>query len=187
MVAVATLIRQSLHCIFTCDCDVAVMLCVLLAGLAGLACLAGGDLLVSLPSLGVWHKRQLFWPRVQVSACIPHAWRGWGWGLAVDRAGAPPSDLGTACVDHLGSARGRNVRVNLLRKLCFRGLKMVSAGPLFIGGAGHARKNRGGCAGLTVSELGLSLLSFSGWTVASKSSRAGRWDANKRRGGEQGF
>ena len=24
---------------------------------------------------------------------------GVGWGLAVDRAGAPPSDLGTACVD----------------------------------------------------------------------------------------
>jgi hypothetical protein len=77
--------------------------------------------------------------------------------------------------------------VNLLRKLCFRGLKMVSAGPLFIGWAGHTRKNRGGCAGLTVSELGLSLLSFSGWTVASKPSRAGRWDANKRRGGGQGL
>ena len=77
--------------------------------------------------------------------------------------------------------------MNLLRKLCFRGLKMVSAGPLFIGGAGHTRKNRGGCAGLTVSELGLSLLSVSGWTVASKPSRAGRWDANKRRGGGQGL
>ena len=77
--------------------------------------------------------------------------------------------------------------MNLLRKLCFRGLKMVSAGPLFIGWAGHTRKNRGGCAGLTVSELGLSLLSFSGWTVASKPSRAGRWDANKRRGGGQGL
>ena len=45
----------------------------------------------------------------------------------------------------------------------------------------------GGCAGLTVSELGLSLLSFSGWAVASKPSRAGRWDANKRRGGGQGL
>ena len=78
---------------------------------------------------------------------------GCGWGLAVDRAGAPPGDLGTACVDHLGSARAGNLRVNLLRKLCFRGLKMVSAGPLFIGGAGHTRKNLGGRAGLTVSEL----------------------------------
>ena len=72
-----------------------------LAGWAGWTCLlrAGWDLLVSLPSLGMWHKRQLRWPCVQVSVCIPHAWWGWGWGLAVDRAGAPPSDLGTACVD----------------------------------------------------------------------------------------
>ena len=77
--------------------------------------------------------------------------------------------------------------MNLSRKLCFRGLKMVSAGPPFLGWAGHTRKNRGGCARLTVSELGLSLLSFSGQNVASKLSRAGRWDANKRRGGGQGF
>ena len=70
--------------------------------------------------------------------------------------------------------------MNLSRKLCFRGLKMVSAGPLFLGWAGHTRKNRGGCAGLTVSELGLSLLLFSGRNVASKLSWAGRWDANQR-------
>ena len=57
----------------------------------------------------------------------------------------------------------------------------------FLGWAGHIRKNRGGCAGLTVSELGLSLLSFSGRKVASKLSRTGRWDANKRCGGGQGL
>ena len=77
--------------------------------------------------------------------------------------------------------------MNLSRKLCFRGLKMVSAGPLFLGWAGHTRKNRGGCAGLTVSELDLSLLSFSGRNVVSKLSRTGRWDANKRRCGGQGL
>ena len=91
------------------------------------------------------------------------------------------------CGPHLGSARGGNLRVNLLRKLCFRGLKMESAGPLFLGWAGHTRKNRGGCAGLTVSELGLSLLSFSSWTIASKTCRTGWWGAKKRRGGGQGL
>ena len=107
--------------------------------------------------------------------------RGWPCRSATQRSGDG------LCGPHLGSARGGHLRVNLLRKLCFRGLKMVSAGPLFIGWAGHTCKNRGGCAGLTVSELGLSLLSFSGRAVASKPSRAGRWDANKRRGGRQGL
>ena len=77
--------------------------------------------------------------------------------------------------------------MNLLRKLCFRGLKMESAGPPFIGWAGHTRKNRGGCAGLTVSELDLSLLSFSGRDIVSKACQTGWWGANKRRGGEQGL
>ena len=107
--------------------------------------------------------------------------RSWPCRSATQRSGD------SLCGPHLGSARGGHLRVNLLRKLCFCGLKMVSAGPLFIGWAGHTCKNRGGCAGLTVSELGLSLLSFSGRTVASKPSRAGRWDANKRRGGRQGL
>jgi len=155
-----------------------------LAGWAGWTCLlrAGRDLLVSLPSLGVWHKRQLCWPRVQVSACIP---RGVSRLTVQERH---PGIWGRLVwTSSWQRPWGGHLRVNLLRKLCFCGLKMVSAGPLFIGWAGHTCKNRGGCAGLTVSELGLSLLSFSGRTVASKPSRAGRWDANKRRGGRQGL
>ena len=95
----AKLVRQSLRLLFCRDFICGDVLC--LAGWAGWTCLlrAGRDLLVSLPLLGVWHKRQLCWPCVQVSACIPHPWRRWGWGLAVDRAGAPPVDPGTACVD----------------------------------------------------------------------------------------
>ena len=107
--------------------------------------------------------------------------RGWPCRSATQRSGDG------LCGPHLGSARGGHLRVNLLRKLCFRGLKMVSAGPLFIGWAGHTRKNRGGCAGLTVSELGLSLLSFSGRNIASKTCQTGWWGTNKRRGGGQGL
>ena len=53
--------------------------------------------------------------------------------------------------------------VNPLRKLCFRGLKMLSAEPIFLGWAGHTCKTWRGRVRLTASELSLSLLSCCGW------------------------
>ena len=47
--------------------------------------------------------------------------------------------------------------VNPLRKLCFRGLKMLSAEPIFLGWAGHTCKIWRGRVRLTASELSLSL------------------------------
>ena len=53
--------------------------------------------------------------------------------------------------------------VTPLRKLCFRGLKMLSAEPIFLGWAGHTCKIWRGRVRLTASELSLSLLSCCGW------------------------
>ena len=119
---------------------------------------------VSLRSLSMRHERQLCWPCVEVSSSL-HCMLGIvGVGLR-----------GWLCRRARLKTWGRLVwtsswqrpwgepLVNPLRKLCFRGLKMLSAEPIFLGWAGHTCKIWRGRARLTASELSLSLLSCCGW------------------------